>query len=348
MNAVRSVQLRLRSRLAGGLVLGAAVMMVGCGGPADSPPVLPAALVLRIDAVEVGSRVGSGSSWDGPEAEEEAGVGCRVLVAGLTLVEPAASPLAAVCGWAKGEQKERRAEAPDLLVRLGVGADVAYTTWVEPDTTSQSLQYEVVLPIAAIPADGLRVEVLDDDREQGVELIGGMRISRQELTNAYRSGSKLLVLSDGAVRRLEVVVSGYGAVEAVELRRRASDGPAKLRPAARAGEVVSVRASGKFKVGSWFDETLTPAGYPGGDARSYNLRSFEKQPHACAIALISTGRNIEGEVIGLERTFVAKHAGALSVGLNDKDLSNNEGQVSYRVTRRAPTADEWLRAGRSR
>jgi hypothetical protein len=305
-------------------------------------------LVLRVDAVEVQSRLDSASSWDGPEPQDEPGTGCRVLVAGLTLVEPAASPLAAVCGWAKGDQRERRAEAPDLVVRLGAGADVSYSTWVAPDAVSQSLQYEFVVPLAAIPADGLRVEVLDDDRAQGLELVGGMRLSRQELTKAYRSASKLLVLSDGAVRRLEIVVSSYCPVEDIELGRRASDVPAAVRPDARAGEVVRVRASGKFKVGSWFDETLDPAGYPGGDARSYNLSSFEKQPHACAIALIAKGRNVEGEAIGLDRTFVATHAGTLSVGLNDKDLSNNEGQVSYRITRRAPSADEWLQGGRRR
>ncbi len=202
-----------------------------------------------------------------------------------------------------------------------MGADVAYTTWVEPDTASRSLQYEFVVPLAAIPSDGLRVEVLDDDREQQPELVGSMRLSRQELTNAYRSGSKLLVLADGAVRRLEVVVSGYGPVEDIDLPRRASDGPAAVGRGAQAGEVVRVRASGTFKVGSWFDETLDPG---------------------CTPALR------RGEVIGLDRTFVATHAGALSVGLNDKDLSNNEGQVKFQISRRAPTVEEWLRGGRSR
>ena len=44
----------------------------------------------------------------------------------------------------------------------------------------------------------MQVEVLDDDREQRPELVGGMRLSREQLTKAYRSASKLLV-QDGNI-----------------------------------------------------------------------------------------------------------------------------------------------------
>jgi hypothetical protein len=64
--------------------------------------------------------------------------------------------------------------------------------------------------------------------------------------------------------------------------------------------------------------------------------AFKKAPHACAIALIGSGRAIDGVAVGLGKQFVAAHAGALRVGLNDEDLSN-EGQVSFQVARRAPT-----------
>jgi hypothetical protein len=155
-----------------------------------------------------------------------------------------------------------------------------------------------------------------------------------------------MVLSGGSVRRLEVVLSPYTDAPAVVVQRRASDAPVELGRPVMAGELINVQASGRFTVGSWFDETLTPAGYPGGEARSYNLAPFKTAPHACAIALIGTSPSIEGVAVGVGKQFVAAHAGPLRVGLNDEDLGNNEGQVSYSVARRAPTAEEWLAAGR--
>lgn len=337
------------------LVLGVVFTQVafagGCGGagPKSAPAArVPDAFVLRIDVVRIGKQSDSGRDWDGPEPERDAGAGCRVLVAGVMMLEPMLSPLSALCGLGGGEQRERRAEAPDLRLRLAVGSDVAYETWVVPDTSSQSLQYEFVVPSAAIPPDGLRLEVWDDDRNRESELIGDKRLSLQDLTDAYRSATKLLPVAGGAIQQLDIVVSAYQPIATTKISRRANDVPVRIAQPVRAGEVLSVRASGRFTVGSWFDRSLDPAGYPGGSARSYNLESFERKPHACAIALIAKGTNVEGEAVGTASTFVARHAGALSVGLNDRDPSNNQGQVTFEISRRAPTAEDWLRGGRAR
>jgi hypothetical protein len=308
---------------------------------------LPAALVLRIDAVEVAStRQDSHVAWDGEEAGTDPGAGCKVLVAGATFFVPALGPVSSLCGLVSRPQRERQAREPDLQVRLGVGVDSAYSTWVERDTSSQSLRYELVVPVAAVPADGLQLDVLDDDGAQKAELIGGFRLSREKLIEAYQSPSKVLVLSGGAVRRLEVVLSPYTDAPAVMVQRRASDAPVELGRQVMAGELVNVQAKGAFTVGSWYDATLGPAGYPDESASSYNLDPFKTAPHACAIALIGSGRTIEGVAVGVGKQFVVAHAGALRVGLNDEDLSNNEGQVSFQVARRAPTAEEWRAGGR--
>lgn len=201
------------------------------------------------------------------------------------------------------------------------------------------------MPTAAVPADGLRLDVLDDDGKLGAERIGGVRLSRAKLIEGYQSASKLLVLSGGAVRRLEVVLSPYTDAPIVFAERRASDVPVELGRRVMAGEFVIVRASGSFKVGSWFDAKLDPAGYPGSEARSYNLGPFKQEPHACAIALIGSGQTIEGVAIGIGKQFVATHAGTFRVGLNDNELGNNEGQVRYEVARRAATVQEWLEGG---
>lgn len=330
------------------LLASAVTATVACGQPAAPPsPPLPAALVLRVDAVEVSStRQGSSAAWDGDESASEPGAGCKVLVAGAAFLVPALAPVSTLCGLASGPQKERNAREPDLQIRLGVGADAAYASWVEPDSSSQSLHYEFVLPVAAVPADGLALDVLDADGPLGAELVGSMRLSRAKLIDVYQSPSKMLVLSGGAVRRLEVVLAPYTDAPAVVVQRRASDAPIELGRQVMAGELLNVQASGRFTVGSWFDDTLSPAGYPGDTASSYNLAPFKQAPHACAITLIGSGRTIEGVSVGVGKQFVAAHAGTFRVGLNDKDLSNNEGQVTYSVARRAPTAEEWLAGGR--
>ena len=331
------------------LVVGA--LIGSCGVPASGPPAppLPAAIVLRVDAVEVSSTPeDSQRPWDGAEAETDPGAGCKVLVAGATFLAPAFAPASVLCGLASSPHKERHAEDPDLEVRLGVGVDVAYASWPERDSLSLSRRYEFVVPVAAVPADGLKLDVLDNDGNDDAQLVGGVRLSRAKLIEAYQSASKTLVFSAGAVRRLEVVLSPYTDEPAVVVQRSASDVPVKVGRPVMAGELVSARAIGSFTVGSWYDDKLGPAGYGDESARAYNLQPFKTAPHACAIALIGDGRTIDGVVVRAGADFTADHGGTLRVGLNDEDLSNNEGNVRYEVARRAPTADEWLSAGRKK
>jgi hypothetical protein len=333
--------------------LGSAMVSVvaGCGqaaAPTNSDQ--PRAYVLRIDRLDVSStKPGSSNPWDGEESGTDPGAGCKVLVAGVSLFQPMLAPASAICDLSTDPPRQRRASDPDLQFRLRVGADVTYSSWVIPDSTTLTAPYEVVVPVDVVPPDGLQLEALDDEGEGlSPELIGGVRVSRDQLMAAYRSPTRVLTLSDDSLRRLEVVVSGYETVAAAARSTRASDRPTPAGRPAIAGELLSVRASGSFTVGSWYDKRLDPAGYPGGEARSYNLKSFETAPHACAIALIGTDRNLEGLRIGSGLDFVAGHSGVFRLGLNDKDLSNNEGQVVYSVARGIPTAAQWSERGRRR
>jgi hypothetical protein len=129
---------------------------------------------------------------------------------------------------------------------------------------------------------------------------------------------------------------------------RASERPTRVGRPALAGEQFSVRATGAFTVGSWYDEQISPSGYPGGEAVSYNLASFRAAPHACAIALIGDKAAVEGVQIGTSADFVAGHAGALRFSLNDRDLSNNNGSIAYTVARGIPSIDRWLERGKAR
>jgi hypothetical protein len=300
-------------------------------------------LVLRIDAVEVSpTKTGSDATWDVQEPDSDPAAGCKVFAAGVTLFEPlSGGVVSALCGLSRAPHRERLSSDPDLRVSLAAGATTAYSTFAIPDTTSTSLGYEFVVPVSAVPSDGLRLELFDDD-EVGSELVGSTRFTVAQLAAAFRSPTKLLVVSSGAIHKLEVVLSAYAEASPAREQRPASAQPATLGRQVQAGEVVSVRANGSFTVGSWFDDTVDPAGYPGGDARSYNLRPFKDEPHGCTIALIGTGETIHGVAVGSGKQFVAEHGGAIRLGLNDSDPGNNQGSVLYEISLRAPTAQEWL------
>jgi hypothetical protein len=136
-----------------------------CGRGADAPvpAPLPAALVLRIDTVEVApTTLGSEQTWDGQEPESDPAAGCKVVAAGVTFFEPlSGGVVSALCGWVSSPHRERRASDPDLRVAVAAGATTAYSTFALADTSSASLGYELVVPVGAVPADGLRVELFD-------------------------------------------------------------------------------------------------------------------------------------------------------------------------------------------
>jgi hypothetical protein len=321
-----------------------ASLVVGCGGA------LPEVLVLRVDTVQVSAtRNGSMDLWDGPTDEVDPRAGCQVMAAAAPFVVPGSGELmSALCGLAREAQGERAPTSPDLRVRLSAGAETTYETFTTVDTAGTRLAYEFLVPRDAIPPEGLRLDVVDDDGRSGSELIGGSRLTQEQLAAAYTSSSKLMSLRSDGITQLEIVVSPYSPEEPIVEVHPANVGPFPMGRAVKAGELVSVRASGTFKVGSWFSQTVAPAGYPGGEAQSYNLGPFKKDPHACVIALIEQRPTLEGVVIGANKDFVAQHAGPLRIGLNDSEPDNNEGNVRYEVSLRAPSAEEWLASGSTR
>jgi hypothetical protein len=118
-----------------------------------------------------------------------------------------------------------------------------------------------------------------------------------------------------------------------------ADGPL---PPSLAGEVLRVRASGAYRVGSYFDRELDPAGYPDRGAMDWNFQyePLRSAPHACGFFLVGDGRRFA--------TLVTPHGAAVSpvggpviVGINDNDVGDDSGEVSFVVDRRAPTVAEW-------
>lgn len=341
----------------GGLVswcgLGATLIVVGCHAPpasrvAQEPPWL----LVRVEAVNVAPvHPGTRISWDGPAPEPDDGAECALLGLGVGLFNPIVGKGAQyLCQiGSRPKQREQDPSAPDLVVLLAAGAGATYQTYTARDTFYHVYRSEFVVPVGAIPAEGLSFTVLDRDGSLS-EVIGNMRVGRQQLVDTALSSRPLLTLSDprGGLQQLDLVLSPYGpGVEGTQADMNTQSGTmaAPLRPI-RAGEVIEVAAAGRYRVGGWYDRWIDPGGYPGGGPRQYNFENepFRSAPHGSAITIVGNGDAKMGVVIAPCASFVAKASGPLVLGVNDTEPGNNEGHVQFSVRIRSPTPVEWMNA----
>lgn len=247
----------------------------------------------------------------------------------------------------RSPQREQDPSAPDLAVLVSAGTSATYTTYTARDTFYHVFRSEFVVPIGAIPPEGLSLTVIDQDRPR-VEVIGNVRVSRQQLVGTALSAQPWLVLRDaaGGLQRLDLVVSPYTqGIEGVQttMAARAGTISAPFR-SIRAGEIVEFAAAGSYRVGGYYDAWLDPRGYPGGGPRQYNFETepFRSAPHGSALALLGSGDAKQGFVVAPCTTVVSKAGGPVLLGVNDNEPSNNEGQLQFSVRVRPPTANEWM------
>jgi hypothetical protein len=306
-------------------------------------------VVLRFDRVAVSpTKPGTNERWDG-SAPEDNGVACAFAGLGATWAwsSTAGSAVERVCDTlTRDGQKERQSEDPDLELRVSAGTGATYASHSARDVTEETVKYEIVVPAGAIPADGLRVEVVDLDAHASAQSIGVVRLRRADISRLLADPDRMLVVSDGAVRKLEIIASEYTPTRLTSTAISAKEGLHRAGTrAVFAGEVVKLAASGNYTVGTWYDDAIGPMGYPSQHARGYNLRRepFRSAPHACAVVTIDALDKLHGELVRPERTFLARVAGPLRFGVNDNDPANNHGSVAFQGSTRAPTAQEWLR-----
>lgn len=336
---------------------------LSCGGgpkaPTQQATPPPAYLVIRVDSVRVAPNGPNGSPWDGPEptAREDGGcglfaaiVGGGVAIAGLG---PAAAPVAGkaaefLCRASEPEprQQENDPTKPDLQVRLAAGTSQPYTTEIAKDVTLASFVHQFLVPVAAIPPDGLMFQVVDVDGADGGETIGAVRVSAAEALGALRLPNRILVKQQlPSLQTLELVVSPYPAVPKVILVMPVRDGTKKVDgDEVLAGEVIRVKAEGRYQIGQFHDDMITPVGYPGGGPQSYNFQyePLKSAAHACGFALVGHRRR-QAALVAACGSFLSSEAGPVVVGVNDTDPGNNTGEVLFTVERRAPSAEEWAR-----
>jgi transposase len=79
-----------------------------------------------------------------------------------------------------------------------------------------------------------------------------------------------------------------------------------------------------------------------GGPKTYNFpyEPLKSANHGCGFALVGHRRR-EATIVASCGSFLSAESGPVVVGVNDTDPSNNIGEVTFTVERRAPTAEEW-------
>ncbi len=316
---------------------------------ADSEPQW---LVLRVDTVQVSPyHPGTSITWDNPAPQSNDGAECGLIgVAGSFLLNPIAGKGAEyLCTLgSRPRGREQDPSAPDLVVELSAGATTNYPTYTARDTFQHVFRSEFVVPTEAIPPEGLLLTVSDRDGNQR-EVIGALRLQRAQLLQALQT-NPLLTLSDptGSLQRLELIVAAHtNDMESFDLPMNVQAGTieARFRPI-RAGEIIDVSATGRYKIGSWHGQWIDPRGYPGHEARGYNFDNepFKSAPHGSGLAMVGIGDAKAGHNVAPCARFLSRGSGPIILGINDSDPTNNAGTAQFSVHVSPPSAAEWLGA----
>jgi hypothetical protein len=323
------------------------------------PGQAPALLLVRIDAVRVAAqRPDHAGSWDEKWEPSSSGAGCKLLAlaAGAVGGAEAGTATGLLCrlaGEDSGAQGQSDPKAPDLLIKVTTDPSTVYRTYIAADTYSQMFQYSVVLPVAEIPRSGLQIIVLDQDGAsigEG-ELIGSIRISKEQLLAAALDTSPTMTLKDGPLEKLELVVESYREkTRSATHVHPVNDPMSELAQLyVHAGEMVEIHAEGQYSVAS-NGFLLGPAGYQDGSRRAYNLPdpAFGTLAHGAAVARVGhRGARAVFSVDGCV-SLASPFTGTVSIGVNDRDRANNHGTLSFDVVVRPPRRGEWAHPGRLR
>jgi hypothetical protein len=87
------------------------------------------------------------------------------------------------------------------------------------------------------------------------------------------------------------------------------------------GDMIRIRAEGAVQPGTFSSDACGPAGCENGRWASYNRDDFKDVPHAALVAYLAGSARYVGATAEIEVT----KAGRLLLGINDKDVGNNNG-----------------------
>lgn len=254
------------------LLLCPAMACNGRGAAAPHKDSLSEAYVLRVDSVRVfPNRPGTteSSPWDNAPADGDNGE-CALLAAvtGALFATPVAGPAVNyLCRSSSSGQvldSEQNASLPDLAIEIVAGDMAPYRSAVVANTIYHRFSEGFLVPVAAIPDDGLQLSVVDDDGGGRSETIGTVRLTASQLANASASSTHLLVLHDqaGGLDQLELVVSSYQTQRPSTVSMAANEGTHVVTEDLLAGEFITLSAAGNYTIGGYFNDTIDPRGYP--------------------------------------------------------------------------------------
>ena len=305
--------------------------------------------VLRVDTVQVSPTRPGGSPWDESPESDNGACGLLSALASAAYTPVAGAAASFLCRASSGQQSDREQNPtlPDLTIEIVAGNVEAYRSDVIANTIHHRFGTSFLVPIAAIPSDGLQLSVLDDDGGGQSELIGRVRLSTTQLNSTAESPTHLLLLADqvAGLEQLEIVVTRYQPdLQPKFVSFDAREGTRVAAPDVLAGEHITLKASGRYTIGQFNSDRIDPKGYPSGGPQGYNFQyePFQSAPHGCGLALVGN-RTRQGFVVAPCVQFVTPMAGPLIVGINDVEPANNSGQLIFEVRRSAPTVDEWQR-----
>jgi hypothetical protein len=236
----------------------------------------------------------------------------------------------------RGGQPHRRAEAPDIAIGIKVGDRVVHRSPTLWDSYAGDFGHAMLVPVAAVPEQGIKLVVLDDD-PPGYQEIGSFRLSRDRLAQMRNAGLQRLSDFGPNVGSLEIDVTDFVAPRPASGRLDVASVRAVAPVAVPAGAVVIVRAKGSYSVRE--GETITPLG---SGAPGTNLAPLAKARHGAAYVAVGDGNESKFVPIPDCRVLVSAPPGYLVYGVNDAGRrDDNRGRLDLTIETQQPTPREW-------
>jgi hypothetical protein len=302
--------------------------------PADAePPPVPRTIVVTIEAATIDAAKPDGAAWDdkSPKGDKDKAkawlpqpgsplhdyVRQHPELDGTELYigQPVEMP-SVIDGAAESASADPMVivQAGERVFRSPLRAGQFHPVWQFP------------LLVTVMPADELRVTVVDWDGPSAYDVLGETTVTGATLT----AGKPIDLPRFGSVERLSIRVADAPA--SVTHRVAVPGRPTWTETGIPviAGQEVIILATGR--VCSKGDDKGYCAGPEGqvNPSESSNVRGFEKRGHGVLVGAVGDVRF----VIGRERRFVAPSSGPLLLGVNDSDAGNNKGEFEAAVTLR--------------
>jgi len=316
------------------LALALVIALGACGGstagraPIVTPPTgprPPVRLQITVLSASIDGKKPDGTAWD-----DEASPSPPAQTGGLLAGYLAAHPELEGTSHLIGEPVDvpgvlaaaRKSSAPDPMVYLEI-AGKTFRTTLAPGQFQPVWRFPLIASLSPDTTDVVRITVVDWDGPGQVDIIGEKVLPAKDLFARP-------VLEIGRFGNVAGLVLEIAETPAVPTKKRvavaARDGWVQSGILVAAGQEVSIRAAGEVCTkGADRTRCSGPEGQP--RTAETNLPGFEARGHGALVGGIGDTRFF----VGRDVRFVAASSGPLLLGINDSDVSNNNGDLEVEV-----------------